>query len=68
MKTTTDTFTGKPFRWNSTCIYRSDEGQEIIVPERITSRTSEMLHPSRVPASLLAKLNQTKHKEPNAGA
>jgi hypothetical protein len=52
MKTTIDTLTGKPFRYNDTVNYM---GQ--IVPARITSRTSAHLAPDRVPPRLLAKLN-----------
>jgi hypothetical protein len=56
MKTTKDTLTGKPFRWNSTCFLKTARG-DFVVPERMTSRTASYLHPSRVPAHLLAQLN-----------
>jgi len=52
MKTTRDTYTGQPFRWNSTCSYLG-----WLVPERMTSRTAQHLHPSRVTPQLLARLN-----------
>lgn len=56
MRTTKDTMTGKPFRWNGTCILKTPHGA-FTVPQRMTSRTSVHLHPSRVPANLLSKLN-----------
>lgn len=61
MRTTTDTYTGKPFRWNATCVHQKD-GKFIRVPARYTSRTAEWLHPSRVPAKLLAELNPEENK------
>jgi len=57
MKTTIDTLTGKPFRWNGTCIYELKDGQRWIVPQRMTTRSAEWLHPGRVVPALLAKLN-----------
>lgn len=57
MKTTTDTFTGKPFRWNSTCQYELNDGQRWVVPQRMTNRTAMWLHPERVVPRLLAALN-----------
>lgn len=57
MKATTDTLTGKAFRWNGTCTLKTSRG-DFVVPQRCTSRTSEYLHPSRVPANLLATLNE----------
>jgi len=59
MKTTTDIYTGKPFRWNSTVGHVSADGIKTIVPARYTSRTATWLHPSRVKPELLAKLNAT---------
>jgi hypothetical protein len=55
MKTTIDTYTGKRFRWNETVFYAG-----FVVPARCTSRTAEHLHPHRVPAKLLARLNPSK--------
>jgi hypothetical protein len=57
MRVTTDTHTGKPFRWNDTCVVVTDDGRKVVVPARYTSREARHLHPSRVPTSLLAKLN-----------
>ncbi len=57
MKVTTDTHTGKPFRWNSTVLYRLDDGRELFVPARYSSRTATHLHPTRVRAEVLARLN-----------
>jgi hypothetical protein len=57
MRTTIDTYTGKPFRWNSICLIRTDDGKTTIVPERMTARDSRWLHPSRVRPALLADLN-----------
>lgn len=57
MRTTTDTLTGKPFRWNSTVVFEMRDGQKIIVPARYTSSTAVWLHPGRTPAALLASLN-----------
>lgn len=57
MQVTTDTLTGKPFRWNSSVIVVMKDGRKIKVPARHTSRTATHLHPSRTPLALLAKLN-----------
>ena len=57
MRTTTDTLTGKPFRWNSTCVHIADDDTRLVVPQRMTTRDANWLHPSRVLPSLLAKLN-----------
>lgn len=57
MKTTKDTLTGKPFRWNSTCILKTAHG-DFVVPQRMTARTAAYLHPSRIPERLLAELNE----------
>lgn len=56
MRTTTDTLTGKPFRWNTTvrCTYGRKQWQ---LPCRCTTRTNTWLAPDRVPAKLLAELN-----------
>jgi hypothetical protein len=60
MKTTTDTFTKKPFRWNTTCRAQTKQG-DFIVPARDTRRgESSHLHPGRVPAKLLQQLNEGK--------
>jgi hypothetical protein len=56
-KTTIDTYTGKPFRWNTTALANDVEGNEWLVPARCTSRDFMHLHPGRVRASLLARLN-----------
>ena len=53
MRTTTDTLTGKPFRWN--CTVRLIEG--VVVPARETRNDLRYLHFERVPAKLLAELN-----------
>ena len=53
MKTTTDTFTGKPFRWNCTT-----EVHGVTTPAYETTRAATYLHPDRVPADLLNKLNR----------
>jgi len=57
MRTTRDTFSGKPFRWNAVDVYEAPDGRRIFVPARYTSRTSIWLHPTRTPARLLAELN-----------
>jgi hypothetical protein len=62
MKITTDLYTGKPFRWNTTVLHRAPDGKLTTVPARSTSRSSTWLHPSRVPAALLAELNPDKTK------
>lgn len=51
-RTTTDTYTGKPFRWNETVRYDG-----YVVPCKSTKNDSVWLHPSRVPDDLLAELN-----------
>ena len=53
MRTTTDTYTGRPFRWNMTV-----EVGGIDVPARCTARTLTYLHPDRVRPALLALLNR----------
>lgn len=57
MKITIDTYSGKQFRYNGTCLYRLRDGSLWTVPQRCTSRTNEWLHPGRVPDKLLAALN-----------
>lgn len=57
MKRTIDTLTGEPFRWNTTVFYELKDGQCWVVPARCTLRNMDHLHPGRVPAKLLAKLN-----------
>lgn len=57
MRTTIDLHTGKPFQWNETALYSMPSGRLVKVPVRQTATNSEMLHPSRVPASLLSELN-----------
>lgn len=52
MRTTQDILTGQKFRWNETLTVGG-----VVVPARITSRSSTYLHPSRVPPTLLAELN-----------
>lgn len=52
MKTTIDTLTGKPFRYNTTVLYQGK-----VVPARVTSCSATHLHPNRVSAELLAELN-----------
>ena len=52
MKVTTDTHTGKPFRWNTTVEYFG-----FVVPARSTPLVDTCLHPARVPVKLLRKLN-----------
>lgn len=52
MRVTKDTHTGRPFRWNATVLYGG-----LIVPARVTRQGTEHLHPTRVPAELLVKLN-----------
>jgi hypothetical protein len=56
MRVTTDTLTGKPFRWNTTVDYVID-GRRVVVPARMGQTFATHLHPHRVPAKLLAKLN-----------
>ena len=61
MRTTKDTYTGKPFRWNACIGLRNGDGPALIrTPARFTSRTSTWLDPSRVGMSLLVKLNPGK--------
>jgi hypothetical protein len=57
MKQTTDTYSGMPFRYNSTCLYELRDGSRWLVPERVTSRSTMWLHPGRTPDKLLAALN-----------
>jgi hypothetical protein len=58
MRTTTDTYTDKPFRWNETVVIVNEErGTRIVTPSRETTRTSTWLHPTRVPFALLQELN-----------
>lgn len=57
MRVTTDTLTGKPFRWNTTSVLKTQDGQSWCVPERQTATSATFLHPARVPAKLLAALN-----------
>jgi hypothetical protein len=52
MRTTTDTYTGKPFRWNEEVRFKG-----FVVPCRSTTRDSVWLHPARVPDKLLRELN-----------
>lgn len=54
MKSTTDTYTGKRFRYNETVRYMG-----LNVPARMTKTSSTHLAPDRVPATLLATLNPT---------
>lgn len=60
MKTTTDTFTKRPFRWNTTVKAHTPQG--FFVVPAIDSRRGECahLHPGRVPAKLLKELNEGK--------
>ena len=51
-RVTTDTLTGKRFRWNHTVVYAGHT-----VPARTTARSATWLHPSRVRPALLAALN-----------
>lgn len=65
MRRTIDMQTGKPFRWNTTVVYATKDGRNIIVPARMGTRTATHLHPDRVPPSLLAALNpaRSEHAE-----
>lgn len=56
MRRTIDLQTGKPFRWNDTVQVRA-YGRYWVVPARHTQRVADYLHPDRVPATLLARLN-----------
>lgn len=56
LRITTDTLTGKPFRWNDTVQVNTATGP-VIVPARYTTRTAEHLHPDRVTPRLLRELN-----------
>ncbi len=58
MRTTTDTYTGKRFRWNTTALMYG-----WIVPARMTSRGFTELHPDRVPPKLLRELNPPAHDQ-----
>jgi hypothetical protein len=58
MRITTDTHTSRPFRWNSTCLHVADDGTRTVVPQWMTKTCAVWLHPSRVPAKLLAELNR----------
>jgi hypothetical protein len=60
-RVTTDTLTGKKFRWNHTVVFAGHT-----VPARSTARRSTWLHPSRVPPALLAELNPPKVTLPTA--
>lgn len=64
MRTTTDTLTGKPFRWNSTCTFQDYDGTRTTVPQRMTGRTCTFLHPSRTLPALLRELNPTTTEHP----
>jgi hypothetical protein len=55
MKTTTDTFTGKRFRYNEIVSYLGFK-----VPGRTTARTSTHLAPGRIEPKLWARLNPGK--------
>jgi hypothetical protein len=57
MRSTTDTYTGKRFRWNETVLIAYPNGTRIATPSRLTTRDSIHLDPSRVPVDLLAELN-----------
>jgi hypothetical protein len=57
MRTTMDMQSRKAFRWNTTVCHRNDDGSHTFVPARCTSQSLTHLHPSRVPAKLLAELN-----------
>jgi len=52
MRTTTDTFTGKPFRYNYVLFV---DGVQTV--GRITRRTNVWLHPTRLPEKLHGSLN-----------
>lgn len=56
MRTTTDTYTGKPFRYNQFVTSKSGDGWVNTVG-RITSRTNVLLHPDRLTPAMFAKLN-----------
>ena len=60
MKTTTDTLTGKGFRWNTIVTFSYPDGATIKVPGRCTSSTEDFLHPARVRPALLAELNASR--------
>ena len=63
IRVTRDALTGRPFRWNSTCVVRTRDGRQWIVPQRITAVGADWLHPNRVPAPLLAELNPNPQQE-----
>ena len=54
MRTTTDTRTGKRFRWNTTV-----KVDGLLVPAGSTRRKSTWFHPNRVSKQLLRELNPT---------
>jgi hypothetical protein len=62
MKRTIDTATGKLFRWNTTALFRRDDGSLVTVPARSTPLLFTSLHPDRVEPKLLAKLNSGERK------
>ena len=52
MRVTTDTYSGKPFRWNETIVMYG-----IVTVSRVMKTKTVDLHPSRVPVRLLNELN-----------
>ena len=57
MKTTTDTYSGKQFRYNEIVSYLAYN-----VPGRTTARTSTHLAPGRIQPKLWAQLNPGKEQ------
>lgn len=61
MRSTTDTYTGKPFRYNQIVavdMFRSTERRRRVnTVGRITSRTNQFLHPDRLTPAMFAQLN-----------
>lgn len=54
MRTATDTYTGKRFRYNEVTWWPS---RSLYAPTRIGKRTTVELHPDRTDAATLARLN-----------
>lgn len=57
MRWTIDTYTGERFAWNTTTLARTDDGDRMHVPARITDDGLTWLHPNRVPIALMMELN-----------
>jgi len=62
-RVTYDALTGRQFYWNGTCRVRTRDGHTWVVPQLMTPKRAEYLHPNRVPPELLAELNPNPPEE-----